>query len=532
MGRGPMTSRSASPEPPAVVDLQPHDDRASIRFRLDAVSDGRVVLCLPWDLPFLSRQLDFDVLRRQAGRKQLQVAIVSPDPERRQLARACGFATFPTVEAARAAERWNVRASRPAVPPPRYWWQKEVDLERQPCRQRPAWVRWIGHGFRSGVFLLVILVLAGSAYVIIPRAEVTLVPSGTTLSVTVPVSVDPEAESGQYLGPGLGGVVPSRRVGLEVEGSAEVEATGTASVTAGRASGEVLFTSLLAQDYVVPAGTIVRTSSSSYPIRFRTTTDVLVPADGQARVGIEALDERTGNVGALQINRVDGVVGSAVRVINPEPTTGAEPTEVAIVTQGDYDRVRERLTRELLDQAHYELHSLLEANEFLPRQSLRVESVPKKAYSRFVGEQAGTVGLNLRLLVSGQAVDIGSVQGIAYQELLHNLPPDHRLIDVVFELGSVTEDEEGLGWFTVFISGRGYAAAAVNADEVVDAIQGRRIPDARAELLDRFPLAEHPRFAVWPEWPERLSPLDRLPLLAVRIDVNVMPRSPLTAADS
>ncbi|MFW6115697.1 MAG: hypothetical protein ACOC7Y_01410 [Chloroflexota bacterium] len=527
-----MASRGSDSRAPAVVDLQPHDDRTSLRYRLDAVSGGRVALRLPWDHPFLSRQLDFDVLRRQAGRKRLEVAIVSPDPERRQLARACGFAAFSTVEAARAAKRWNGHGPEPVAPPPHHWWEPEIDLERPRVRPQPTWLSYVKRGVRCGIFLLVVAVLAGSAYVIVPRAEVIIVPSGTTLSVTVPVSVDPEAERGQHLGAGLGGVIPSRRVGLEIEGSAEAETTGTASVAAGRATGEVLFTSLLAQDYVVPAGTIVRTSSTSYPIRFRTTSDVVVPADGQAVAGIEALDARTGNVGALQINRVDGVVGSAVRVINPAPTTGAEPTEVAVVTQADYDRVRERLTQELLNEAHYELHSLLEDNEFLPRQSLRVESAPKKAYSRFVGEQAETVGLNMRLLVSGQAVDIGAVEDIAYRELLQNTPSGHRLIDADFELGSVTEDEDGPGWFTVSVTGHGYAAAALSADQVVDAVRGQRLPDARAELLDRFPLAEPPQFAVWPEWPAGLSWLERMPLLAVRINVSVVSRSPLAAADS
>jgi hypothetical protein len=527
-----MTSGSSHSESPAVLELHPQDDRASLRYRLDGVTDHRVALILPWDTCFLSRKLDFDLLRREARRRQLEVAIVSPDPERRQLARGCGFAAFSTVEAARAVERWNGHVSEEVAPPPQYWWEQEVDLKRKRRRTQPTWLSWIKQGVRFAAFFLVVVVLAGSAYVIVPRTEVTLVPSGETITVTVLVSVDPEIESVQQAGAQIGGVVPARRVGMEVEGSAEVETTGAGSVTAGRATGEVLFTGLLSQDYVVPSGTIVRTSSTSYPIRFRTTADVVVPADGQATAPIEALDERTGNVGALQINRVEGMVASAVRVINPEPTTGAEPKEVPIVTQADYDRVREQLTQELLNEAQYELHSLLEDNEFLPRQSLRVESVPKKAYTHFIGEEAETVGLNMRLLVSGQAVDTGNVQAVAYQALTKQLPPDYRLIDADFEIGTVTEQEGGPGWFTVSVTGRGYAAAALNVDEAVEVIRGKPLSEARAELLAEFPLAEPPQFATWPEWPEPLSWLERVPLLAVRIDVNVTPRASFAALDS
>jgi hypothetical protein len=512
--------------------LHPQDDRASLRYRLDAVTARRVALLLPWDADFLSRELDFDLLRREAHRRGLEVAIVSPDPERRQLARGCGFAAFPTVGNARATERWNGHVFEELVPPPQHWWEREVDLKRKRRRAEPAWLSWVKRGFRFAAFILVVVVLAGSAYAIIPRAEVTLVPSGRMISVTVPVSVDPEIESVQQFGGETGGIVPSRRVGLEVEGSAEVETTGTGNVTAGRATGEVLFTSLLSQDYVVPAGTVVRTSSTSYPIRFRTTADVVVPADGRATAPIEALDARTGNVGALQINRVEGMVGSAVRVINPEPTTGAEPKEVPVVTQADYDRVRERLTQELLNEAHYELHTILEDNEFLPRQSLRVESVPKKAYTHFIGEEAETVGLNMRLLVSGQAVDTGNVQSVAYQALRRRLPPGYRLIDADFEIGTVTEGEDGPGWFTVSVTGRGYAAAQLNVDEAVEMMRGKPISDARAELLTQLPLAEPPEFTTWPEWPEPLSWLERVPLLAVRIDVNVAPRASFASSGS
>ncbi|MFO7743238.1 MAG: hypothetical protein R6X31_13095 [Anaerolineae bacterium] len=532
MSGGEMGSGRRGSERPAVVPLERQDDRASLRYRLDAVSDGRVALLLPWDIPFLSRELDFDLLRREARRRHLEVAIVSPDPERRALARGCGFPAFPSVEEACAAGRWNGHAPREVAPPPQHWWEQPVDLQRKRTGTRPAWLGWIRQSVRGVAFVAAIVVLAASAYAIVPRAEVTLVPSGTTLSVTVPVSVDPALDAEEEAGVGTGSVVPARRVGMEVEGTAEVGTSGTASVTAGRATGQVLFTALLSQDYVVPSGTIVRTSSTSYPIRFRTTADVVVPADGQATAPIEALDERTGNVGALQINRVEGVAGSAVRVINPEPTTGAEPKEVAVVSQADYDRVRERLTQELLNEAHYELHGLLEENEFLPRQSLRVESVPKKSYSHFIGEEADTLSLNMRLLVSGQAVDGGDVQAVAYQALVQKLPPGHQLIDAEFELGSVTEEEEGPAWFSVSATAQGYAAARVNVDEAVELIRGRPVAEAREALTAELPLAEPPQFALWPEWPDQLNWLERVPFLTLRIDVNVTPKSSLTADES
>ncbi len=502
----------------SVIELQPHDDLASIRYRLDGVDDPRVILSLPWDLRFLSRALDFDLLRREAERCQLDIAIVSLDPERRRVAHAQGFPAFESVDAARSSAGWHSRPLEKPTRPPRYWWEPDVDLRRCSTRSLPTWLDWLRQGLRVGAFVLALLVLAGSAYVIVPSADVVIIPSGRRVTTVAPVFVDPEIERIEPLDDGPGAIIPSRRVGVEVGGYAEVETSGSRSVATGRATGEVLFTNLLMQDYVVPAGTIVRTSSTSYPIRFRTTSDVAVPADGQATVSIEALERGVGNVAALRINRVEGVAASAVRVTNPQPTTGAEPEDVPAVAQEDYDRVRDLLTQQLLDKANADLGGLLEATEFAPRQSLRVEAVPKKSYTHFIGEEAEKVGLDMRLLVSGQAVDVADAESVAYRALSQKLPDGYRLVDAQFELGEVAEEDVGPGQFTFFVTGRGYAAASLNTEQIVDLIRGRRVPRARQALEETLPLDEAPRFTVWPEW------VGRLPLLPLRINVDVLPR--------
>jgi hypothetical protein len=262
----------------------------------------------------------------------------------------------------------------------------------------------------------------------------------------------------------------------------------------------------------------VRTSSTSYPIRFRTTADVAVPAGGQVTAPIEALEDRVGNVGAYQINQVEGVAASAVRVINPEPTAGAEPRDARIVMQADYDRVRTQLMRQLLDQAYGAMGDLLEPPEFLLRQSLRIEAVPKESYTRFVSEQADSVGLDMRLLVSGLAVDVDNAESVAYVSLSRRLPPGYVLVDARFALGEVAEEDIGPGQFTFFVTAQGYAAAVLDTDAAVALVRGQPVAEARERLLAELPLAEPPELAIWPEQ------LGRLPLLPLRIDVQVVPQ--------
>jgi len=507
---------------PSVVELQLQDDSASVRHRLSWLDRGRVVLVLPWDIRFLSRELDFDILRREADRWQLEIAIVSADPERRRLAGGCGFPAFASVEDARRTEMWHCQSPAPVDPPPTHWWEEEVDFRPRAVRPSARWLDWVKLGVRVGVFLLSLLVLAGSAYVIVPSAVVTLVPAGKEFTTIVPVSIDSEAETVNH----AAHLIPALRVGLEVEGYTEVETTGTRDVVLGRAGGTVLFTNLLAQNYVVPAGTVVRTSSTSYPIRFRTTADVALPAGGQATAPIEALEKKIGNVGAYQINQVEGVAASAVRVINPEPTTGAEPKEARVVTQADYDRARSQLIQQLLDQAYVDMGGLLEPTELLLRQSLFIEAVPKESYTRFISEQADTVGLDMRLLVSGLAVDVDNAESVAYIDLSQRLPPGYVLVDARFELGEAAEEDVGPGRFTFFVTAHGSAAAVLNADAAVDLIRGEPVADARRRLQEELPLAEPPQMTIWPEG------VTRMPLLPIRIRVKVAPQGQSAALAS
>jgi hypothetical protein len=477
---------------------------------------------------FLSYELDFGLLRREAERRQLEVAIVSADPERRVLARGCGFPAFATVGGARGAKVWRAHSSEQVEPPPRHWWDEDVPLQPRPVRPRARWLGWIKFVVQFIVFILVLAILAGSAYFVVPSGMITLVPAGSEFSTIVPVSVDPDVEGVDH----TTRVIPARQLGVYVAGYAEIETTGTMSLVAGRATGVVLFTNLLVQNYTVPAGTVVRTSSTSYPIRFRTTAAATVPAGGQATAPIEALSEGIGNVGAFQINRVEGVAASAVRVINPEPTRGAEARDARVVTQADYDRLRRQLMRQLLDQAYTgELSELLEPTEILLRQSLRVEAVPKESYNRFVTEQADTVGLEMQLLVSGLAVDVDNAEAVAYVDLSRRLPPGYALVDAHFELGEVAEEDIGPGRFTFFVTASGYAAIGLNTDTAVDLVRGKPIAYAREQLLSKFPLAEDPQIVLWPEWPERLEWLERLPFLPLRIRVRVLPQGQATEQD-
>ena len=497
-----------------LIHIQHSDDLDTLRGHLRRARSQRIILFLPWDTRLLSRPLDFEILRREAARLGVEVSIVSPDPDLRALARAEGMAVFADAEVAEATPTWPRPRSRPPVEPPaRPWWEEERAPRPRPKRSLPHWATRARSGVRMTVLVLTVLTVLLASAIVGPQATITLAPVGETLQIIVPVSADMEVETPDV----AAGLIPARRVGDWFAGYIEVETTGTAAFQFGRATGTVLFTNLLPQDVAVPARTVVRTSAGSFAVRFATTQEVTVPALGQVPAPVEALEEGpAGNVGVNQINQVEGVAALALRVTNPEPTSGGSLQEVRAVSQDDMDRARQLLTAQLLDEAYEGLQAYLEPTELLPRQSLSIQAA-ETAFDRFVTERADTVGLQMRLLITGLAVDQDNAETVAYATLAAQLPDGYELVEAEFEIGEVAEEPLGSGDLTLFVTTSGYVAARLDP-EAVRRMALRQPPGRAAERLEAaLPLAEPPEIVVWPEW----FPL--LPVLPLHITVHVVP---------
>ncbi len=506
-----------------VIPIGTDDDRYTLRARLlerRAVEGDRpFILYLPWEVDRRWRSLlDYQLIARLAEHEALSISWVIEDPERRPPAREAGFLVFPDLE---TAQRHLAEVGpfpvpmlpKPTPPPPPPPWADEPEPPPLPLPKPVS--RW--WRIAEIAMLGVVLIAVGMVLLFaLPSAQIVLYPQGTSYAAIVPVSVDPEAEVVDL----RRNVIPSRRIGDEFETYVEVPTTGEGYAFNGRAQGEVVFTNLLGQDYTVPKGTIVRTSAGSYPVRFQTTEDIVVPPMGQATAPVEALEEGPrGNVQAYQINFVEGVVGFAVKVTNPAPITGAGSEVVHIVSEADRERAWRIAARQLLDEAYEKLLSgdYLQPGELLPRQDLVIQAVPKAAYTHLIGEQADTLGLTLRLLVTAQAVKASDVQEVAYRYLLLNLPSGYRLTDARFEYGESAEEEVGPGLFTFYVTAHGFATAQIDEARLRADLQGmprRKVVDY---LESHLPLTSPPQIEIYPGW------FPFLPHLPLRLQIQVVP---------
>jgi hypothetical protein len=497
-----------------VIHLTLDDDAASARDRIEWAQADRVALVLPRERQArIMREVEFDLLRRAGQQLGCQVAIVSPHGTQRRMAHAAGLITFRSVEQA-IKQRWlnndEVESIQRQTPPHRF----------QPNSLRRFFPRhnWLRYALRTLMALVTLAIVAGAALVIVPTAKITLTASRQDLSLIVPITMDAQIDKVDV----AARVVPAQRIDVVVEDIASTPTTGAKDIPKGKGKGSVLLFNALSTPYTVPKNTVVRTSSASMAVRFITLNGIEVPPGGRAEVGIEAIDEGpAGNVPANQINRVEGLPGLAVRVLNTAPTRGGGVDTVRAVTEDDYKRARAALLDKLLQTALDKMKQDAEVTRnglFVVPNTLFIADVQDETFDRFVTEQADEVKLNMRLQVAGYAVSPADLDTIARAAVEDKVPKDFSLLDLRTERGDVAE--EGTGVRTEFyIVAHGTAGAKIDENNVKYLVHGKTIADAQSTLLQSLSLTGNPVINVEPAWLLRYT--NRLPFITLRIQTQV-----------
>jgi hypothetical protein len=501
-----------------IIYLEPEDDHVSIRDHLDRVDADRVLLVLPATREPIHNRLDLLLVRRQAGRLGLAVAIVTTNPTIVAEARDLGLPVFPTVEIGQNRRwRWPWQPlHRPqTILPPKPPDPGDLREMHRRTRPRPAWQGWANRLGSLAFFAFALAFLSIAAVYVVPGATVTLHPDTRDLTVTAMVVGDPTVELADY----DAGVIPARVIRVEVGWRNSAATTGTTDVPDAPASGTVIFVNQQATPVTVPAGTVVRTSAGT-TIRFRTTRSVEVPGARGAttEAPVLALDPGPrGNVDINLINQIEGALALQLNVRNLTPTQGGAIRQVKSVTQADLDRLRGQVLQQLFQLSKAEIANWMTESEFLAEESLSLFSVLEEDFSRYVGQQADSVEMKMTALIQGFVVDTTEGHGVVYTALVNETPPNYRLLPETItqpRRGEVLKVDEQ-GRITFLMQGRARIAAAIDLDAVTGAIRGQRVDQAGAWILTHVAVQREPDIDVWPPW------LGRLPYLPIRIDARI-----------
>ncbi len=502
---------------PSVIYLDVDDDIAAVRERLSRVEGWRVLIVVPRGCRALTSLLDLKLLARRARDLALEIALVTSNPTTRRLAREVGIPVFFSLKRGQKVKwRWKggavqelPRREAPGSTAPR-------PMARPALGGRP---RWWERALAVLLLLAVISALLAGAALAVPGATVVLVPASQEVSTALQVVADPEVKELDH----QRGQIPARVVKLQIEGRGQMPVTGTKDAPDERARGTVVFINMINQPVTIPEGTVVSTSAGTI-VRFTTVEEVTLPGvvGGTVKAEVVAVDPGlSGNVGANLINRVEGPLSLHVRVTNPEPTEGGSIKQVGVVTAADKERLKASLLQKLQQEAHALIEERLQEGEFVPPESVVVDEVISETYDRFTGEEAEVLNLDLRIRVSGTAINERDAKLLALRALEAEVGEGFKLVpqSVHVQVGEITTVEGRKVSFSMRVFG--LAVTKVDVDRVRAEVRGQPPEVAKERLRQHLLLEEEPVVRIWPEW------WRRAPWLPFRIDVVIQEREVL-----
>jgi hypothetical protein len=364
-----------------------------------------------------------------------------------------------------------------------------------------------------GAAIVAVVAIVGgvAAYLLLPSAEVSLIPRQQSIG-PLAFSVDASTDISE---PDVAdGVVPALTVPVQVETAATFEATGE-RVEETPATGTVRFDNLdPTTSNTIARGAIVSTNGG---IRFRTDQSVTVRAatlvgltirPSSATVAVTAVEPGTeGNVEPNAINTVPrGEEPLFLKVTNPEATTGGLSESFPRVTQEDVDAallaLGEALQTEFEDQLDDDDLAPVDVTVF-PETAELGEPTYSLDPATLVGQEVETFDLGASATGSVLAVDTAPLEAIAEARLAESIDEGYELV----EGSSVIEvDPAVVNGATITFPVRATAqeVAVLDAEAIADEIRGLPLADAQA-VLDGYGTAT---ISVWPEWVGTIPTID------------------------
>jgi hypothetical protein len=497
-----------------IIQLEAHDDAISVRDKMGWSQAGRVVLVWPMRGRLLNHRLDLVLILRHSQSLGVRIALVTKDPEVRFQARSLGIPIYKTVRQAQAA-RWRRPATRKDSS--RQLQQDRIDrassidqiLSDPLHRKRDS--QKLSPQIRIGVFALGVLAVLAIAAVLLPSAEIAIVPEIKRQEVNLTVTATDSIENIN-----LTGILPIRTIHRIVEGRASVQTTGEVKIPTGFATGEVTFRNLTDQSITIPAGSVVSDVDSAH--RFATERIAYLRAGPgmEVNTAIRALSPGSSeNLLPGSIQAIEGDLGVLLTVENTERLAGGSLAPSPAPTPDDRIRLHEQLTSTLEENALQEIQDSLGPNDILIEGSLTLVNSLAEAFEPVDLQPASELELILRLEYQAQYVAAEDREALASAILEANLPEGYNPIPGTMTIEQLSKpkfvDESTLRW-RIRLQRDIQADPSVN--HAISLVLGRSPQIASQVLVQNLSLSVPPKISTNPSW----WPV--MPFIPLRINVT------------
>jgi len=515
------------PRDVSFVQLESGEDATSVRDRLSFLRGQNVLIIWPEDGTAINRKLDLVLIQREAMRRAIRMAFVTHDPQVIQHAIDLDISTFETIG---ASERGRWKRGRGKVFANRNQKPKDApepeDLMHIASRIRAPRRLPIPSAARLVIVLLVLAMIGGVGYIVLPGATITLTVAKLPLNADVLITA--------YAGaPGVdaaAALIPARVQLVQITQTGTRQTTGSLDQPPTLASGTVTFINRSDQDITIPTGTLVSTADGA-PVRFSTLTDALLTAGaGQsAEVSVQALPEYSGeigNIGALKITAIETEWSDRVTVSNLLPLSGGQTRSLPIVSQTDLDRLRSAVRQQIQAQAQAEFQTLLGTGEFIIEESIAITPESDRSdwqtYSAEIGAVASEVTLEMRAVVQTLVVNQRDAEQVGFAAISRQIPRG-RTLDLAtlnYQRGPIESLAPDQITFRLFANG--LISGQVDTAVLREVLAGRLIEDARLYISSIYQLAPgtQPDIRVSPDFE------GTLPRLPIRIIIRVQEATP------
>ncbi len=497
-----------------IVQLDEQDDVISTRDKVSWSKARRVLLVWPRQGKILERRVDLLLLQRYSEQAGGQLALVTRSSEVKTNARELGIPVFKSPIRAQKMAWRSIRV-------------KPTFVAQEPgARTAPAVLRamrnelnpptHLSRALRWSVFTTAIIAFLALVLFFMPSATVKLSPVKQDQSLVMAVWASPAINI-----PNLSGGMPAYEVDVIVEGREMAASTSRTLIADQAASGQIEVANLTDQPVHVPQGSLVLTGGTT-PIRFKTSLPIDLPGNPGDKLLVSVLAEQpgsSGNVGAGQIQSLEGPLGMRVLVTNPAPTSGGSDRAVPAPSPADYAHLRSKLMDQLKQNALDELRAQLSSGQRMLDPTLTMKQVIKEEREPEADQPGDQLRLTMQVTYSAWYVKDSDLNQIGQSALDANLPkgfkPTQGSLQVDFlspvRVNSGPLDSEGAARWELEVNRQ--IEAELPKDRVLALVQGQSPAGAVQRLAGALPLEDPPQVELYPAW------WLRMPFFVYRIEV-------------
>lgn len=382
---------------------------------------------------------------------------------------------------------------------------------------KPAPKKFLPGKFKHTVILALIIgavLLALSAYLLLPKAEVKIFVEPKILEKDTTVTADPNQKTVNEEGK----IIPGQIIETDVSGSAKDTASGKRQI-GDPAKGTIVIINNTDKGQSFSTGTVL-TGPGGLKFKLDKTASVsatAADADSKSTVTVTVTAIDLGADGNLpsKTNLTIGSFSASQFVARAEGNfSGGTSKEATVVSSEDQQRLLAKLSSDLRGQAQQKLQEQFNNKKVL--QEALSENITKKSYNKNLNDQATEFSLNLTIKYKGTAFEDKDLKSIVSKLVTTQVPEGFQLNLEDTETQAEVSKLEKDGKLIFLAKFKAKLLPKIDTDKIKNQIKGKSLSEA-ANAIKSMDNILGSEIKISPKLPPVLQ---RLPVLGKNIKIE------------